>query len=118
MPEATSAYLSIVAMLVESYILESAWSLASAISVTLNSPIYMMFTTNDSMIKVCDLPVASVISLSYTSYSRSLPTFLLFIVLRLDGGGPNRRKQSSQPYSGTMVPPPVTIGLEYHSLQP
>lgn len=45
-------YLSIVAMLVESYVLESAWSIAAAISFSLSAPSYFILGTNDSIIKV------------------------------------------------------------------
>jgi hypothetical protein len=62
MSEAASPYLSIVAMLVESYALDSGWSLAAAISFALSSPSEIMFATNDPTIKVCDLSVALVVS--------------------------------------------------------
>lgn len=62
MSEAASPYLSIVTMLVESYILDSAWSLAAAISLALVSPSQLMFIAEDSTIKVCDLPITLMIS--------------------------------------------------------
>lgn len=52
-----SPYLSVVAMLVESYVLDAAWSLASAVSFASKSPSQLLFLTNDPTIKVCDFPV-------------------------------------------------------------
>lgn len=63
MSGASSPYLSIVAVLVESYVLDSAWSLAIAISDFLHSPAYLLFMTADSSIKVRDLPVTLMVLL-------------------------------------------------------
>jgi len=52
MSESASPYLSVVAMLVESYILDAAWSLASAISYGVGNPSGFMFVTNDPFIKI------------------------------------------------------------------
>jgi hypothetical protein len=67
MSEAASPYLSIVAILVESYFLESAWSLASAIAFAVDSPSNFLFQTVDSNIKVRDLLVALMVSVSHAS---------------------------------------------------
>lgn len=78
MSEAASPYLSIVAMLVESYSLDAAWSLASALSYALGSPSQIMLVTNDSTIKVCDLAVRYVISFTHLEFQghRLLPCYL------------------------------------------
>lgn len=55
MSEAASPYLSIITMLVESYVLDAAWSLATGISVITGSPSMLMFAGNDSTIKVYGL---------------------------------------------------------------
>ncbi len=53
--DAGAPYLSIVAMLVESYFLDSAWSIATAVSASVHTPSFHLFVTNDSVIKVCEL---------------------------------------------------------------
>lgn len=59
----TSPYLSIVAMLVESYVLDAAWSLVTATSYALHVPSDLLFQTNDSTIKVRGFRVALMVSL-------------------------------------------------------
>lgn len=49
----SNPYLSIIAVLVESYSLDSAWSIATAVSINSNSPSSYLFVPNDSTIKVC-----------------------------------------------------------------
>lgn len=86
MSDAGRPYLSIVAVLVESYALDSAWSLATAISFASSSPSFYLFITNDSIIKVCNS--ASLMGILHTHLmSRSSPTSLLFIGLRKGEGG-------------------------------
>lgn len=58
MSDTTSPYLSIISMLVESYALDCAWSIGTAILASFRSPIFRLFVTNDSIIKVCDLITA------------------------------------------------------------
>ncbi len=55
--DTSSPYLGIVAMLVESYALECAWSTAAAISVGLKDPSFSLFVANDSTVKVCGFSV-------------------------------------------------------------
>ena len=59
--DASSPYLSIVAMLIESYALDSTWSLTTAVTFALDNPIYPLFETADSTVKVRDLPFASMV---------------------------------------------------------
>lgn len=66
--DASSPYLNIVAMLIESYILDSAWSLATAISIASNGPSVYLFIANNSTVKVCDLVTSEI---SFTNLSRS-----------------------------------------------
>ncbi len=103
--DASSPYLSIVAMLIESYVVDSAWSLATAISVASSSPSAYMFITNDSTVKVRnDLVSFGVyIYLYITIFSRSSPTSLLFIGSQISRDGRHRQRRSSRPYSGTVV---------------
>ena len=61
--EAAGPYLSIVAMLVESYLLEAAWSIAVAISSGVRNPSALMFQTGDSTVKVRDLPATFMVFL-------------------------------------------------------
>lgn len=62
MSDAATPYLGIIAILAESYSLDSVWSLASATSLSISgSPSSFIFTTNDSTIKVCDLPVVMMV---------------------------------------------------------
>lgn len=53
--DTSSPYVSIAAMLIESYALDSAWSVASAISNGLDSPSDLFFLGDDSIVKVCEL---------------------------------------------------------------
>lgn len=67
--EAASPYPGVVTMLVESYSLNSAWSLGTVISLVLDSPSFMLFSTNDSIVRVRDLGPSHIDGiLSNTSY--------------------------------------------------
>ncbi len=59
MVNASTPYLSIVAMLVESYALDSAWSFAAALSYQLDSPGVVLLVDNDSTVKVCKFIIFS-----------------------------------------------------------
>lgn len=61
MSDTTSPYLGIVAMLVETYALEFAWSLVAAILYASGNASELLFVTNDCIIKVCDLLVALIV---------------------------------------------------------
>ena len=61
MLDVSNPYLSIVAMLVESYALDSAWSLITAVTVSLTNPSFLLFQAGDSVAKVRDLPFASTV---------------------------------------------------------
>ncbi len=50
----STPYLNIVAMLIESYALDSTWSLATAVSTHVKSSSSYLFVTNDSTVKVCN----------------------------------------------------------------
>lgn len=58
MSNIASPYLSIVTVLVESYALDSAWSLAAAISYAVSNPSYILFLEVDSTVKVRDFLLA------------------------------------------------------------
>ncbi len=51
--DAAAPYLSIVTMLIESYVLDCAWSIGPAISAAVQSPSFRLFVINDSRVKVC-----------------------------------------------------------------
>lgn len=96
--------MSVVAMLVESYALESVWSLVAAILYGLDSPLVVLFMGNDSTVKVRE-PAAEIITplIDLFRSFRSSPTSLLFIVLRPDEDGPQKPNATSQAYNGIAV---------------
>lgn len=100
--------------------MESAWSLAAAISRVVDNPSDILFEENDGMVKVHDF-LLLVFLYTHTLPSRSLPIFLLFIVFNKGRGGPNRLGRESQAYSLTVVHrvplmKPAILGLKYLQL--
>lgn len=90
-PEAAlSPYPGVITMLVESYALSSAWSLGTVISLVLDSPSFLLFSINDSTVRVRDFLV--ILWVFHTPLIfRSSPTFLLFTALKQGEDGPSRQ---------------------------
>lgn len=90
-------------MLIESYALETTWSIVSTILAGVNSPIAYLFAANDSNIKV-RMRFSHHDGISHTPpVSRSSPTFSLFIVLQPGEGGRRKQMKKSAAYGGTAI---------------
>lgn len=108
MSPTSGPYLGIVAMLVESFALESVWSIGSAVSVGLRHPSILLFGTCDSTVKVGD-PMGRRDAFDISPMSRSLPTFLSFIVSQRGEDGRLRQGPSSRAYSGITIHRPQSM---------